>query len=514
MQLEIYDPAGSTVGFWYETGDWRHVSNDARRLVQRSEVASGPFKGKRIVQEWTGLFDERTGEAIEVRRLEVFVAGKLHLSIRFEGGFRNVEEDWVAAYANGFAYRGNRFANVLTGGDGDDRLFGGDGADVLESYKGDDLLDGGKGRDVMRGGEGDDVYIVDHRRDTVIENDLDGQDQVRATVSFTLPQAVEALALLGKANLRGAGNELANFIRGNSGDNTLAGLFGDDRIEGGGGDDTLFGGEGADRLSGGVGRDRLDGGDGDDQIFGGRGSDALHGGAGADLLDGGAGRDEMVGGAGDDTYVIDRSGERVFEAPGAGWDLVRASVSFRLPENVEGLQLLGGEDLDGWGNGGDNRLTGNGGGNTLRGLGGFDELHGKGGADRLIGGAGDDRMYGGSGRDRLVGGEGYDEMTGGANADVFAFVPARGATGYLFTAAIEDFERGRDKIDLTAIDADVTTRGDQGFDFIGADSFSGEAGELRFGDGRLQGDVNGDGSHDFEIQLRAFATLREGDLLL
>ena len=59
-----------------------------------------------------------------------------------------------------------------------------------------------------------------------------------------------------------------------------------------------------------------------------------------------------------------------------------------------------------------------------------------------------------------------------------------------------------DLFDLTSIDADILTGGDQAFTFI-TGGFSGTAGELRVMDNGdrfvLQGDVDGDGGADFAV---------------
>jgi Ca2+-binding RTX toxin-like protein len=133
------------------------------------------------------------------------------------------------------------------GNDLDNVLVGNQSANTLEGGAGDDLLDGGKGADLMIGGLGDDIYIVDNKRDVVIELPGEGTDTVRSTVSFTLPEHVENLELMGKAKA-GTGNDLANVITGNAGKNTLVGGAGDDTLIGLGGKDTLEGGPGADRF--------------------------------------------------------------------------------------------------------------------------------------------------------------------------------------------------------------------------------------------------------------------------
>jgi hypothetical protein len=76
-----------------------------------------------------------------------------------------------------------------------------------------------------------------------------------------------------------------------------------------------------------------------------------------------------------------------------------------------------------------------------------------------------------------------------------------------------DFHAGQQTIDLHLIDADTGTAGHQNFTFIGGETFHHQAGELRFADHTLQGDVNGDGKADFAIHLNV-AALHSGDFLL
>jgi len=147
-------------------------------------------------------------------------------------------------------------------------------------------------------------------------------------------------------------------------------------------------------------------------------------------------------------------------------------------------------------------------GEIVRGSLGEDRLFGLGGADDLGGGAGRDLLLGGGGDDRLTGGAGADRLIGGAGEDVFVFRSAA-ETGLGREAdTILGFQCGRDAIDLAAIDADLDQAGDQAFVWGTGRSFSGEAGELRLTRfGTLSGDLDGDGSADFEIRVlgRLFA---------
>lgn len=243
---------------------------------------------------------------------------------------------------------GNSGANILSGGDGDDTLLGNNGDDTLLGGAGQDRLDGGAGADSMEGGAGNDTYIVNHLGDIVVEAADEGIDIVQSAVSFTLGSAIENLTLTGSGANSGTGNALANLIIGNSSANILSGLSGNDSLYGGGGNDTLYGG------------------------------------AGNDIIDGGGGVDLAYGGAGDDVFIIATAGDNAFEDINAGYDVVRAAISFTLGDNIEELVLTGTGGLKATGNALANVITGNAGGNTLNGRAGADTLFGGAGVDSFI----------------------------------------------------------------------------------------------------------------------------------
>jgi Ca2+-binding RTX toxin-like protein len=168
------------------------------------------------------------------------------------------------------------------------------------------------------------------------------------------------------------------------------------------GDDTIYGSDFDDYLLGFTGNDTIYGNAGNDTLEGGRGTDTLEGGSGNDTLDGGQGVDHMTGGLGDDIFIVNRAGETVIEAASAGTDLVKSSVNYVLPANVENLELAGSSPVDGTGNSLANVITGSPGANTLAGQGGNDDLRGSGGNDRLLGGTGNDTLKGGAGQDTFV----------------------------------------------------------------------------------------------------------------
>jgi Ca2+-binding RTX toxin-like protein len=136
-----------------------------------------------------------------------------------------------------------------TGNDLDNRLRG-------NSVR--NILDGLEGADTMIGFGGDDTYVVDEAGDVVTEAANRGIDGIRSPVTYTLPANVENLVLTGTGSANGTGNELANSLRGNTGNNRLTGLAGDDTLSGGGGNDRLVGGPGNDKLIGGPGQDSFE----------------------------------------------------------------------------------------------------------------------------------------------------------------------------------------------------------------------------------------------------------------
>jgi serralysin len=98
--------------------------------------------------------------------------------------------------------------------------------------------------------------------------------------------------------------------------------------------------------------------------------------------------------------------------------------------------------------------------------------------DLLLGNDASNLLSGLAGDDVLDGRVGADTLLGGAGADIFRLWSIeKGDT-------IADFESDIDKLDLSGIGVDFT--------FVGSAAFTGSAGELRFADGQLQGDTNGD----------------------
>jgi len=120
-------------------------------------------------------------------------------------------------------------------------------------------------------------------------------------------------------------------------------------------------------------------------------------------------------------------------------------------------------------------------------------------ADLLIGLKGGDEIKGGLGADVLIGGAGGNRYVYAALGDSSATVAS--------VDQILDFKPA-DKINLIALRGKSTPR------YIGARSWSGQAGEVRFEAGRLQLDHDGNRQADFEILLNGVSQFTVQNLLL
>lgn len=220
---------------------------------------------------------------------------------------------------------------------------------------------------------GDNVYVATSSSSVFVEAANGGHDTVKSSYSYTLGAHIEDLTLTGGAAINGTGNDLDNYIVGNSSANELRGA------------------------------------------------------GGADTLIGGGGQDKLYGGAGDDSYTIIFGSEQVVESAGEGVDTVYCPASYTLAANVENLVLINGGRAAGFGNDLNNQITGTTNANRLEGRAGADTLNGGGGDDTLVGGKGDDQLIGGAGADRfiLAKGDGHDVIrdfgVGGDVLDLTSF---------------------------------------------------------------------------------------------
>jgi Ca2+-binding RTX toxin-like protein len=200
----------------------------------------------------------------------------------------------------------------------------------------------------------------------------------------------------------------------------------------------------------------------------------------------------------------------------AGSDKFYLSDESDIAKGFDGNdQLYGyaGDDRLEGGNGND-RIFGGEDNDSISGGSGNDALYGEAGNDSISGSSGNDKLYGGEGDDLLYGGAGTDQLSGGSGSDYFVFKSVADIGKGSKRDVISDFEVGTDKVDLSAIDASTKTSGNQSFIFIDSASFSGLAGQIRFVNGVLSGDTNGDKVADFQIQFTNVISLSSTDFVL
>ena len=372
----------------------------------------------------------------------------------------------------------------------------------LFGLAGDDTLDGKAGADKMHGGLGDDTYYVDNAGDVVVEAAGEGTDTIISSVTITLGANVENATLTGFTSINATGNALANTLTGNDTSNVLDGGLGADTMKGGKGADAYF----VDNAGDTIVEKALEGIDTVSTtvnyslannvenlvllgtVVTGTGNNLnniITGNAGNNIIDGGLGLDTMRGGLGNDIYYVNQTTDVVTEIMNQGNDTVRAFASFTIGPDTENLVLMGTAAINGYGGSGNSTITGNSAANIL------------------AGGLGRDVITGGGGADMFDYNTNIDSRSGGATRDL-----------------ITDFTHLVDHIDLSTIDADGRTAGNQAFLFLGARGaqFTGRYGELRYlasgTDTLIEGDINGDKTADFQIQLTGNKVLTVADFIL
>jgi Ca2+-binding RTX toxin-like protein len=396
---------------------------------------------------------------------------------------------------------GNAAANTLNGRAGNDIIKGGGGNDTIKGEAGDDTLIGGAGNDILIGGTGTDTFVGGAGDDTYYVNDslpavtlnIVGQpgNYVSGGTNTTYTSVTGTWYVPQQFDFNGDGstdymyffyqdNTLGKFALLTVGTNQLG-----TNLSAG----TYLNAERASFAnSGAPGLDFDMDGRGNNEVWGSftiYSIDIDYSAATPTLRSlsmtfsqSGLPTEPPLTGTFNYNLPGSPPGEQVTERANEGTDHVISSVSYALSANVENLTLSGAAAINGTGNELDNVITGNGAVNTL------------------------------------TGGLGKDTLTGGLGADTFDFnALAESAVG-ANCDTITDFVCGTDKIDLSTIDAIVGGgTADDAFAFIDTAAFSG-AGQLRFENGVLYGNVDADLAADFQISLTGVATFAATDVLL
>lgn len=388
---------------------------------------------------------------------------------------------------------------IIKSGSGDDEITGDKFANTLWGGAGDDVINDGAGGDTVMAEEGQDLVIAG---DLVMDNDSwDGGEGIDTITFEKLSVAAGNIPVFNletnKLRLNGASEGLSgfenltgsagtDFIIGSSYNNTLNGAGGNDVIEGRDGWDRLIGGEGDDVLAGGTGYNTLIGGAGIDtasysawatavhvtledgngtadmtigrnldslqsieNVIGGAGNDTISGGNDDNTLTGGLGDDLLIDGGGTD-HLYGREGNDTLKST----DIVFGNDVF---DGGDGLDTFSLDDLDVKNtignpvtidlaaqavlyNGGADTLvsienaTGSNYADVIFGDSGANFLAGRAGNDRIEGNEGADIIRGGTGNDILTGGDGTDDIRGGDGNDTI--------TDYSFDGSVDVINGG------------------------------------------------------------------------
>ncbi|MBX9606593.1 MAG: peptidylprolyl isomerase [Gammaproteobacteria bacterium] len=313
---------------------------------------------------------------------------------------------------------------------------------------------------------------------------------------------------------------------------------------------------GAAPIAGDAGVDVLNGTAKGNFMFGLAGNDALNGLGGNDTIDGGTGTDTMRGGLGNDIFIVERAADRVIERSGEGTDQVRSfATAFTLPAEVENGRIMLTTAANMTGNDGNNVIFAGAGANVIDGGLGTDTVSyafglrsnattgvevdlgqdgiaqntggsgsdtfsnienviGSAKADTLTGDEQDNTLNGGAGNDTLKGAGGLDTLIGGAGNDTFVFDSLADMGTTEGTADVVSDFSATDVLDLSDLDANTDTVGDDAFDttlVVGAFT---AAGQLRFDNGVLFGNTDSDfNTVEFVIKLTNVTSLATGDFV-
>jgi Ca2+-binding RTX toxin-like protein len=200
---------------------------------------------------------------------------------------------------------GTKVGDDIRGGNGDDNLNGGDGADTIN---------GGIGIDVIEGGAGNDKFVIsgiEGQFDTITDSagTSDTISFIGATITLNgFDAGASGIEVWDGKNAAIVGNAGANIFDLSD----LTTVSGYKSIDGGAGNDTLIGVNLADIA------------------------DDLRGNTGNDILEGGRGNDKLTGGSGNDTFVFDTTdfGKDTIVDFGQGFDVLDFDSLFATSDDV------------------------------------------------------------------------------------------------------------------------------------------------------------------------------------
>lgn len=407
---ELYGGAGDDVlsGEVMEGGAGHDTYRVAfEKYYRRVSVTSGEEGGDAVVFEepWApeDIRVRRYGESADLY-LEIAGTDRTQLSLVLKGQLKPagvvapVAEVRFAARPGAVWTSGDLLRLAMTGDWHNDDLRGlSDQANTLEGRAGDDylrggrladFLEGGEGRDTLAGGDGDDTYLFGPGFGSDRLIDSQGANVIRFREGIA-PSDIRFVRTGQDASGAMQANDSLIVMVESTGDQIwVDGFFRPDGVAIG----TFVFADGTTWAYADVAS---------------RTGASISGSA-----------DIFTGTSGNDVFRVDHAADRVVEQADGGEDTVLASVSYRLPDGVENIELTGTAGIDAFGNSGDNLLKGNAGSNIL---------NGGGGTDVYFGGKGNDtyRVFEqGSGWDRLrildlhvvapdvheLAGEGYDTL--------------------------------------------------------------------------------------------------------
>lgn len=267
-------------------------------------------------------------------------------------------------------------ALTLTGNDAGDQLIGNGAADTLIGGAGNDILADSGGAATLIGGGGNDTYIVSNVGTKIIKATNGGNDTVKTSVNYTLPQNVKTLIGTGNAVLTlTGGSQDGVTIRANNANDTLVA---------------------------------------------------------------GSGIATLVGGSGNDTFVVNNANDVVQAQAAGNANTILTSVSYTAAANVQNLVGAGGADITLTGNFLADTIRANAGNDTLIAVGSNTTLIGGAGNDSFIVGDGASQITTGSGINAIHVGTGNDTIVNQGGTDSLYFSPGVTADDLTFSQSGND----------------------------------------------------------------------------